>query len=80
MRDKEKMIAELDNLSYYRVEDVIDSIFNMGGIYTSSKGHELNHGEFGEYIFCGNKKSKTIFIKVKEDMKNGKYVLLIREE
>jgi hypothetical protein len=73
-------VAYVDNLSYHRVEEVVDSMFNMGGISTSSMGHELTVGGFGEYIFGGNKKSKTIFIKVKEDMENGKYVLLIKEE
>ncbi|WP_346878988.1 hypothetical protein [Clostridium sp. UBA7791] len=72
--------AYVDNLSYYRVEDAIDSIFNMGGISTSSMGQELILGSFGKYTFGGNKKSKTFFIKVKENMENGKYVLLIKDE
>lgn len=80
-RNKEEFkVAYVDNLSYHRVEEVIDSIFNMGGIYTSSMGHTLTLGEFGEYIFGGNKKSKTVFIKVREDMENDKYVLLIKDK
>lgn len=77
---EESNVAYVDDLSYHGVENAIDSIFNMGGINTSTIEPTLKLGQSGEYIFGGNKKSKTIFIKVKEDMENGKYVLLMREK
>lgn len=68
----------VDNLSYYKIEEALNSKYNLGGIYTSSMGTELLPGQFGEFTFGGHKATKVFSIKVKEEKENGKYVLLVK--
>ncbi|MGL5328330.1 MAG: hypothetical protein ACRDD7_03605 [Peptostreptococcaceae bacterium] len=67
----------VDSLYYTKVEEAVNEVFNLGGIYTNSMGQRLTVGSFGNYVFGGHKATKRISIKVKEEKQDGKYVLLM---